>query len=112
MIYEEALKIIKQDFETRKETSHNEIIYTGYTYDGCNGFCVSIYDDNGIAIVTDLGETKEIFYDVNEEEWITLCNEYNFEFRHWSIVREFNSISDVYEYIEFLNFVSNKYCGL
>ena len=64
MDYIKALEIIEKEFETRRESSHNKIIKTGLTYDGCNGFCVSIYDDNGVALITDLGETKEVFDEV------------------------------------------------
>lgn len=112
MTYKEALEIIEEEFETIKESSHNRIIITGLTYDGCQGFCVSIYDDNGEAIITDLGETKEVFDEVSLEKWINLCNEHNFEFRHWRIVRKFNSISDLYEFIEFIDFISNNYFEL
>ena len=107
--YEEALVIIEEEFETRRESSHNKIIMTGLTYDGCRGFCVSIYDDNGVAIITDLGETKEVFDEVTKEEWIKLCTENNFEFRHWRIVRVFDSINDLYDFIKFLDMISDKY---
>ena len=112
MDYIKALEIIEKEFETRQESSHNKIIKTGLTYDGCNGFCVSIYDDNGVALITDLGETKEVFDEVSKAEWEELCKEHGFEFRHWSIVREFSSINDLYEYIKFLDFISDKYFKL
>ena len=112
MKYKEALILIEKEFETRQESSHNKIIKTGLTYDGCNGFCVSIYDDNGVALITDLGETKEIFDEVSKAEWEELCEEHGFEFRHWRIVREFSSINDLYEYIKFLDFISDKYFKL
>ena len=112
MDYIKALEIIEKEFETRQESSHNKIIKTGLTYNGCNGFCVSIYDDNGVALITDLGETKEVFDEVSKAEWEELCKEHGFEFRHWRIVREFSSINDLYEYIKFLDFISDKYFKL
>ena len=109
MTYEKALEIIEEEFETMRESSNNKIIRTGLTYDGCRGFCVSIYNDNGMAIITDLGETKEVFDEVTEEEWIKLCEENNFEFRHWRIVRVFNCIEDLYDFIKFLDMISDKF---
>jgi hypothetical protein len=112
MEYKKAVELIEKEYETIRESSHNKIIRTGLTYDGCRGFCVSIYDDNGVALITDLGETKEVFDEVSKAEWEELCEEHGFEFRHWRIVREFSSINDLYEYIKFLDFISDKYFKL
>ena len=109
MKYIEALKIIEEEFETIKESSHNKIIITNLTYDGFNSFCVSIYDTGETVILTDLGTTKDVFDEVSEEEWIKLCNDNNFKFNHWSIVREFTSIQDGEDFIKFLDEISSKY---
>ena len=109
MTYEKALEIIESEFETLKESSHNKIVRTNMTYNGYNSFCVSIYNCNGIAILTDLGTTKDVFDEVAEEEWRELCQNHGFEFNHWSIRRDFNKIEDLYDYIEFLDFISRKY---
>lgn len=109
MEYLKALEIIEKEFETIYESSHNKIVRTGLTYDGCRGFCVSIYDKEGEALLTDLGITKDVFDEVEKEEWESLCKEHNFEFAHWSITRKFTCIEDLYEYIRFLDFCSDKF---
>ena len=109
MTYETALQIIEAEFETRRESPYNKIIKTGLTYNGCNGFCVSIYNSPNGVIITDLGETKEIFDEVTQEEWTSLCQEHGFSFVHWSITRPFTQIEDVYEFIKFLDFLSDKF---
>ena len=109
MTYEEALELIRIEYETQKDSKHAEIIYTGLTYDGCNGFCVALYNNGDELILTDFGETKEIFDEVEEKQWIELCSEHGFEFRHWRIVRRFTSLRDVEEFIEFLDFISEEF---
>lgn len=110
MTYEEALTIIKSEFETRRDAPHCEIIKTGLTYDGCEGFCVTIYNypDRG-PVLSDLGETKEIFDEVEKEEWEALCAENGFEFNHWRIEKPFTCLEDAYDYINFLDMISDKY---
>ena len=112
MTYQEAVDLVKTQFHTRRGSDHNEVIRTGKTYDGCKGFCINVYNADGEGILSDLGETKEVFDEVSEEEWISLCQENGFIFRHWRIERELNSIDDVYAFIDFLDMVSDKYCDL
>lgn len=110
MTYEEALAIVKSEYETRREAAHCEIVKTGLTYDGCEGFCVTIYNyaDRG-PVISDLGETKEIFDEVEKEEWEKLCAENGFEFNHWRIEKPFTCINDLCEYIDFIDRISDKY---
>lgn len=63
-------------------------------------------------MLTDLGETKEIFDEVTGEKWTGLCNEHGFEFNSWSIEKNFNSNDDVYDYIAFLDYISDKFFPL
>ena len=109
MTYEEALKIIEAEYETLPDSPHNKIIRTGLTYNGFNSFCVSIYTDGESVILTDLGETKEVFDEVTEGEWRELCEAHGFEFRHWRIVKVFGSIDDVDDFIRFLDLISTRY---
>lgn len=109
MTYEKALEIIEAEFETRTNSPVHKTIQTGLTYDGFNGFCLNIYNSANGVILTDLGKTKDIFNEVPQEDWITLCNQHAFEFVHWRITRKFNDINDVYEFIKFLDLISWKY---
>lgn len=112
MTYTEALELVRTEFETKHDAAHNEVVLTGMTYDGCNGVCVCIYNYGDRIMVTDIGETAYFFSEVEEEEWKSLCAEHGFEFNHWRIETPFNSLEDLYSYIEFIDFISDKYCGL
>ena len=109
MTYEKAIEIVEKEFSLKDNSFNSKIIKTGMTYDGFNSFCACLYNSDNGVIITDLGKTKDIFDEVTQEEWVALCEEHNFRFERWKIVREFNSIKDVYEYIEFLDFISCKY---
>ena len=109
MTYEKALEIIEAEFETKRNSDVHKTIRTGLTYDGCQGFCVCIYNSVNGVILSDLGETKEVFYEVPQEDWIAMCNKHGFEFVNWSITRKFTDIHDVYDFIKFLDFISWKY---
>ena len=50
MTYEEALEIVEAEFEMRPDSDHSKIIKTHMTYDGCTGFCVVVYNEEGVAI--------------------------------------------------------------
>lgn len=107
MTYKEVLDLVHTEYETMKDSSHCEIIITGLTYDGCNGFCVAVYDYGDVVKITDIGETKEIFDEVTEEQWKDVCSRNGFEFNHWRIERVFNSMEDVHEFIDFLDEISD-----
>lgn len=109
MTFGEAIKIVEKEFDLIYDSPHAKVVRTGLTYDGCRGFCVSIYDSEEGALVSDLGETKEVFDEVEEAEWKALCEEHGFRFVHWRIIRDFTGIEDLYEFIRFLDFISDKY---
>ena len=109
MTYQEALALVKSEFETRRDAAHCEVILTGRTLDGYNGFCVCLYDNQGEILVSDMGETKEAFDEVTEEEWTKLCEDHGFEFRHWRIVKKFEDIYSVYDFIDFLSFIADTF---
>ena len=110
MNYADALALIKTEFETRFDSSHSEVIRTGYTYDGCNGFCLCLYDLGDRAILTDMGETAQFFIEVTDEEWGEFCAAVpGFRFNHWHIEHEINDIQDVYDFIGFLDEISDKF---
>ena len=83
MTYEEALEIVKSEFKTIKDAAHCHVIVTGLTYDGCNGFCVCLYNTGEKTILSDMGETNAFFDEVEDEEWEKLCAENGIEFNHW-----------------------------
>ncbi|MBQ2794381.1 MAG: hypothetical protein IJF05_06775 [Clostridia bacterium] len=66
MTYESAVKIIEAEFDTIADSIHNKVVMTGLTYDGYKPFCVSVYDDGENVIITNLGETKEVFDEITE----------------------------------------------
>ena len=108
MTYEQALAMIATEFELLGHAPHYRLIRTGLAYDGCNGFCVAIYNDNGELILTDLGETKEVFDEISKEEWEMLCEAHGFRFRHWHIESPFEKMDDLYAFIQFLDMISDQ----
>ena len=109
MTYNEAVALVSAEFETRRVADHVMAIRTNMTYDGNTGFSVLIYDNGKEVYLTDIGQTKEIFNEVSEPEWVELCRERGFAFNHWRIEHKLESMDDVYEYIEFLDFISDKF---
>ena len=109
MTYEEALEIVEAEFETRPDSDHSKIIKTHMTYDGCTGFCVVVYNEEGVAILTDMGETAQFFDEVPDEEWESLCREGGCVFARGRIKKRIESIEDVYDYIRFLDEISDRY---
>ena len=109
MTYEQALELIATEYELMGHAPHYRRIRTGLTYDGCTGFCVAIYNDNGEVILTDMGETKEVFDEVTEEEWTMLCEAHGLRFRHWHIELPFEKLDDLYDFIYFLDLISSQF---
>ena len=103
------MSIVREEFETMREADHVEVVKTGLTYDGCNGFCVAIYNYGDVVKITDLGETKEHFDQFTEEQWADVCAQNNFEFNNWRIERVFNSMDDLEEYIKFIDVISDTF---
>ena len=114
MKFEEALEIISKEFETRRIVDTCHSIVTGMSYDGAEGFHVALYvNAEGEAIISDLGGTKNFFYhEITLEEWEVMCRENGMEFINGSIVRRFKSMKDLFEYIDFLDRISDKYFTL
>ena len=48
-----------------------------------------LYDKGDHTIITDSGETKEVFDEVSHEEWVKICEENGFEFRLCKIEHEY-----------------------
>ena len=112
MTYQEALALVKSEFSTRRDADHVEVIRTGMTYDGCHGFCVAVYNYGDRVVLTDMGQTKDFFFEVADEEWVSLCEENGFAFNRWRIEHALDSIDDVYAYINFLDMISDKFFEL
>ena len=109
MTYNEILDLVRTEFDTIKDAPHCEIVRTGLTYDGCTGFCVAIYNYGDVVKISDIGETKEVFDEVTESQWKDLCSKNGFEFNHWRIERVFNSMEDLYDFIKFLDTISDAF---
>lgn len=110
MDFEKVLELAREEFELIKDSGHCYIVRTGLTYNGCEGFCVALYKkENGEVVITDLGETKEVFYEVTEEEWKELCVSNGCEFNHWRIEKPFTSMEDLFSFIGFLDYVSDLF---
>ena len=109
MTFAEAVAIVKNEFKTYGTSPFSEGIFIEKTLDGFNCYPVFLYDVDGEILVTDVGSTCEVFDSVTEEEWTKLCEDHGFEFRHWRIVKKFEDIYTVYEFIDFLSFIADTF---
>ncbi len=109
MTYQEALALVRTEFETLRMAPHCEVIRTNRTLDGCHSFPITLYDRGDEIILNDLGETKEVFDEVEPTEWQELCESHGFQFDHWRIIRPFKGMQDLYDFIEFLNFIADRF---
>ncbi len=111
MTYREALKIVKNEFETRYVDTACRAIRINLTYDGINELYIAICDNGDEALITDEGITKDIFYNATDKaEWVAMCEKNGFSFnRYWHIERRFTDISDVHDFIHFLMEISERF---
>ena len=109
MTYQEALALVRTEFETRKMTPNCEVIKTNRTLNGYNSFPITLYDRGDEIILNDLGDTKEVFFEVEHDEWQELCEAHGFEFNHWRIIRPFKGMQDLYDFIDFLDFIADRF---
>ncbi len=110
MEFSKALMFVQAKYETSRESDHCYLIYTGLTYDGCTGFCVNLYrDENGEAIITDLGATKDFYDEVTEQDWKKRCKRAGFEFNHWHIELKYEKIGDVAKFIKFIDSIADEF---
>ena len=111
MTYEKALEMIGKEFKTRYVAPDCQAICVPLTYDGVNGIYIAVWDNEGEAILTDEGITKDIFWKATDEtKWRSLCEMNGFSFNcYWHIERKFTAMTDVYDFIDFLMLISNEY---
>ena len=69
MTYEEALEMVGAEFELCRHSPVTQAVRTGRTLDGCNSFSIVIYNKVDKVILSDLGNTKDVFDEVPKEEW-------------------------------------------
>ena len=118
MDFQQALELIKTEYEVRKCADHAYYIRTHLTLDGCNFFSIMLYHDesgyyqSGDLILTDTGNTHYVFFEAPLEEWQALCDKYGFSLVKYSICRPFTGMQDLYDFIDFLNVISDIYCPL
>ena len=108
--FEEARERVEKKFELLYDSPHAYIILTNKTFDGYNGYTVALYRYGDRIVLSDIGETSQICDEVTVEEWEALCAEYGFTYSHYRIEREFRSLLDLYDYIEFLDIVADRFC--
>ena len=109
MNYQQAVGLVRSEYETICDSPHSEFILTNLTYDGYNYFSICLYDKGDRVILTDTAKTQEVFDEVTEDEWKALCDAHGFVWQGWSIERDYNSNADVEAFIGFLCAIANLY---
>ncbi len=108
----EALEMIAEEFELRREGMHDYSVRVNATLDGYHFFFIELREDmEGGLVLTDSGCTYHCFEDIAEDtaEWVALCEQNGFAFAHYRILRPFTGMQDVYDFIDLLNLVADTY---
>lgn len=109
MTYEQALATIEKKYRTHHVDSRSRYIFVDYTYDGHSLFYIELRNEEEGPLLSDGGNTKEIFDEVSEREWRYLCQKHHFVFNHWKLQRPFKSMKDLDAFIRFLDLISNRF---
>lgn len=107
--FEEAVERVGKKFDLMRDSSHCYTVLTGKTFDGYHGYSVNLYNYGDRIVITDCGDTKDVFDEVEDEEWEALCKEYGFTRSHYRIERQFRSHLDLYDYIEFMDRIADRF---
>lgn len=104
MQYLDAIQLIKKHYETTEFTSDIEIIKINKLLDFSNYYFIVVSNDNGSAVLSDMGKTNEVFRKP-EAEWAVITNKFGLTLDNFEISTTFNKIEDLYNFISLLDWV-------
>ena len=108
MKYQEALKIIKEKYEVSIIDEDMTQIIINKLLNPFNFYFICIFNCGDSTLITDMSETSDIISDVSESYWLEKCHKYNAKFDNWRLIKNFNSIEDLKEFIKLLDEVSDE----
>ena len=110
LTFTEALEMIGEEFELRRDCMHVYFVRVGLTFDGYHSISIALRDDMGDELIlTDVGAAGDCFDEVPEEEWVALCREHGFARERCRINRPFRNMEDLYAFIEFMKLIADTY---
>lgn len=105
MQYLDALQLIRRHYNTIEYSSDIEIIKINKLLDFSNFYFIAVLEENGQAILSDMGKTGELI-ELPEENWSTLAKEYNINYSNYTLSIPMSDIKDLYNFISLLDNVA------
>ena len=105
MQFLDALQLIRKHYNTLEHSEDIEIIKINKLLDFSNFYFIALIDDNGQAILSDMGKTGELI-ELPEEQWASLAREYNIDYSNYTLSTPINDIKDLYNFITLLDSVA------
>lgn len=102
MNYEQAKQLIKTKWDIMEQTINATHIVVHKLLDGNSLYCIVLYNSDNGVILTDYGNTAELF-DLSEEQFTQICAKHNLTFEDWQIETPFNGLEDVENFISALD---------
>lgn len=105
MQYLDALQLIRKHYNTIEYSSDIEIIKINKLLDFSNFYFIVVLEENGQAILSDMGKTSELI-ELSEERWEIIAKEYNINYKDYTLSTPINDISDLYNFISLLDAIT------
>lgn len=105
MQYLDALQLIRKHYNTIEFTKNIEIIKINKLLDFSNFYFIAVLEENGKAILSDMGRTGDLIK-LPEEAWTILAKKYNLEYKNYTLSTEIKDIKNLYNFILLLDEVS------
>lgn len=106
MTKEELKNIVKDKYEIDVYPEY-ERIYVNKFLHSFSKYLITYEEINGVAFLTDKGETHNRLTAIEDNVFITACNKYNLNFTNNVISKQFESINDLESFISALDDISN-----
>lgn len=105
MQYLDALQLIRKHYNTIEYSENIEIIKINKLLDFSNFYFIALLEENGQAILSDMGKTGELI-EKSKEEWQTLAKEYDINYNDYVLSTPIKDIKDLYNFILLLDSVA------
>ncbi len=107
MEWNEAIRIVKQEYSTYMSTPNQEVIDLDQLLDLNSCYYITLFNDDSVVKITDMAYTQE-HIEHTKAEWKSICDKYGFQFNNWHIEKVFTGIDDVHKFIALLDEVAIK----
>ena len=105
MQFLDALQLIRKHYNTLEYSEDIEVIKINKLLDFSNFYFIALIDNDGQAILSDMGKTGELI-ELPQEEWSRLASEYDINYSEYTLSTPINDIKDLYNFITLLDSVA------